>query len=98
MPAPGTKDAKPKKTASRYKPAHGRDFEIEIHAVNEYRTSRTRDRIAYLILAAVIVAMLVALVYGFWQQNFASLKDVWTVVGPLTGTIIGYSFHRGRKD
>ncbi len=98
MPAVRKKDTAAKQPAGRYKPAHGRDFQIEIRAVDEYQTSRARDRIAYLILAGVIAAMLAALVYGFWQQNFSSLKDVWTVAGPLTGTIIGYYFHRGRKE
>ncbi|MDA8248714.1 MAG: hypothetical protein M0Z28_05990 [Rhodospirillales bacterium] len=83
---------------SKYVPAHGRDVEVALAAVNEFETSRTRDNIAYILLFAIGAAMLVATLYGFYRGSFGGLKDVWTVAGPITGGIVGYYFHRGRKD
>jgi hypothetical protein len=42
--------------------------------------------------------MAVAAGYGFYSGNFGTIKNVWTVVGPIIGIVIGYYFHRGRKD
>lgn len=82
----------------KYTPAHGREFEIVIAAVSEYKTSRTRDNITYMFLFAVGAAMLTATLYGFHEGSFAGVRDVWTVAGPITGGIVGYYFHRGRRD
>jgi hypothetical protein len=68
-----------------------------LRAIDERETSRTRDNIAYLLLIAVILAMSTATGYGFYIGDFGGVKDVWTVAGPLTGGIVGYYFHRGRK-
>jgi uncharacterized protein YcfJ len=68
-----------------------------VRVVDEYETSRTRDRIAYFVLGCASAAMITAAIYGFYIGNFGGLKDVWTVVGPIAGGIIGYYFHRGRK-
>jgi hypothetical protein len=86
------------KTPGRYAPAHGRDYDIRLRAMDEYETSRTRDKIAYLVLGTVLGAIIAAATYGLWQQNFGALNAVWTVAGPITGAILGYYFHRGRKD
>jgi len=94
----GSTGASGKRQKSKYKPAHGRDFEIMLRAQDDYETSRTRDRIAYLTLGAVLMAMILAATYGFYHGNLGVVKDVWTVVGPITGGIVGYYFHRGRKD
>jgi len=68
-----------------------------MRVTDEYETSRTRDDIAYILLAAVFIAMLVAVFSGFYYGNFGVVKDVWTVAGPITGAVVGYYFHRGRK-
>jgi hypothetical protein len=87
------------KTSKKKIPGHGRDFDFEmvVRVVGEYETSRTRDRIAYFVLGCASLAMFVAAIYGFYFGNFGVLKDVWAVVGPITGGIIGYYFHRGRE-
>jgi len=98
MPSTDKKGPVTKKTAGKYTPAHGRDYEIRLRALDEYETSRTRDKIAYLVLGTVLGAIVATATYGLWQQDFGALNAVWTVAGPITGAILGYYFHRGRKD
>ena len=43
-----TPSDKPSKT--KFTPAHGRDFAIAVRMMDEYETSRTRDKIAYIVL------------------------------------------------
>jgi hypothetical protein len=71
---------------------------MAVRVMDEYETSRTRDRIAYFVLACGSVAMIAAAGYGFYSGDFGALKDVWTVAGPIIGVVVGYYFHRGRKD
>jgi hypothetical protein len=96
-PSPRSTTEQSKGTKRNYQPAHGRDFEIVMRAADDYETSRTRDGIAYLVLGAVAIAMLMAVAHGLQSGNFGATKDVWTVAGPITGAIVGYYFHRGRK-
>ena len=82
----------------KYVPAHGRDFEVaQWRAMDEYATSRTRDRIAYALLAAGFVSLAAAAGYGVRSGDFGGLRDVWAIAGPIAGGIVGYYFHRGRK-
>jgi len=88
----------PGKSSSRNKriPAHGREVEIVLRAIDDYRTSRTRDHVAYFILGAVSVALILATSYGFYSENFSGLEKVWDA-GPFAGGLLGYYF-RVRKD
>jgi hypothetical protein len=86
------------KSRRKYVPASGREFEVTVAAIDAYKTGRTRDAIAYILLAATGTAMLLAMGYGFYTGNFGGLKDVWTVAGPVTGGVIGHYSHRGRRD
>jgi hypothetical protein len=85
-------------SSNKYTPAHGRHIEIAARVADDYETSRTRDRIAYLVLGGAAMAMVIASGYGFRIGDFAALRDVWTVAGPFAGAIVGYYFHRSRKD
>lgn len=85
------------KTIGKYQAAHGRDYEIEIRATDEYKTSRTRDNISYIIICTSLIALALAGGYGFYVGTFGAVKDVWAVAGPLIGSIVGYYFHRARK-
>jgi hypothetical protein len=90
-----TPSDKPSKT--KFTPAHGRDFAIAVRVVDEYETSRTRDRIAYIVLGCGALSMAVAAGYGFYSEDFGAIKNIWTVAGPIIGIVIGYYFHRGGK-
>lgn len=84
---------------AKYQPAHGRDFDVSLEQLDAYTTSRTRDRVGYIVLGASLGATGVAAVYGFASGDFGGLRDVWAVAGPIVGGIVGYYFHRtGRKD
>lgn len=52
-----------------FKPAIGKPFEADsvstIEALDRYHTSRTRDRIAIIVLGAVVVSVSIATAYGF---------------------------------
>ena len=98
LDTPNRKTASGKASKNKYTPAHGRDFAIAVRVVDEYETSRTRDRIAYFVLACGALSMALAAGYGFYTGNFGTMNDVWTVAGPIIGVVIGYYFHRGRKD
>jgi hypothetical protein len=92
-------DKKPGKTRSKYQPAHGRDFDITmVRELDHYETSRTRDRVSYLVLGCVIGAVGLAAIYGMITGSFGGLRNVWDAGGPIVGGIIGYYFHRSRKD
>ena len=99
MPSPITnpKAVSRKASKNKYTSAHGRDFEMAVRVVDEYETSRTRDKIAYFVLGCGSLAMALAAGYGFYSGNFGAMKDVWTVAGPIIGVVVGYYFHRGRK-
>ncbi len=71
---------------------------MAVRVVNEYETSRARDKIAISIVGFSCMAMAMAAGYGFYSGNFGGLLGVWTVAGPFIGMFIGYYFHRGRKD
>ena len=88
------------KPNSKYQPAHGRDFDITsaVRELDHYETSRTRDRITYLVLGSVIGAVGLAAIYGMVTGRFSGLRNVWEAVGPIVGGVIGYYFHRSRKD
>ena len=99
IPTIGKEDSKRKRSARRrYAPLHGRDFDITLRDLDNYKTSRTRDHIAYVLLAAALAAMLMATVCGLHVGNFSALKDVWAAAGPFIGGVAGYYFHRSRKD
>ena len=98
-PSPkGTKEPSPRK----YVPAIGRrideDDVRQIDAQDRYETSRTRDRLAYLILATLLVALAAAAIYGIRTDSFAPLGQVWAIGGPFAGGIVAYYFNRNRRD
>jgi hypothetical protein len=70
---------------------------MAVRVVDEYETSRTRDKIAWFVLGCGSLAMALAAADGFYSGNFGTMKDVWTVTGPIIGIVVGYYFHRGRK-
>lgn len=84
-----------------FRPVHGRELgEIdvrEIEAKDKYETARTRDRIAYVFLTGMFLSLLIAAVHGLFEGSFATLKDVWAVVGPFAAGIATYYFYRGPK-
>ncbi len=82
----------------KYTPAHGRDYEIVMRAADDYRTSRTRDRISYVILFFALCSIATAAGYGIYSGNFNAVKDVWAVAGPIVGAIVGFYFQRGRNE
>jgi len=98
MPPAPVKSASAKKKANKYTPATGRDFEIEVRVTDEYKTSRVRDNLSYMIMVTALLALALSAGRGFYSGTFEAVKDVWTVAGPLIGAIVGYYFHRGRKD
>lgn len=90
--------SKARSSNKKFQPAIGRDFNVEeIKAIDAYKSSRTRDRIAYLFLVASLAALAIAALLGFYENNFGGVQNVWSVVGPLAGAIAGYYF-RNRKD
>ncbi len=82
----------------KFTPLHGRDFDISLRDLDDYKTARTRDNVAYVLLGAALVAMLMAAAYGFYVGNFGAVRDVWSAAGPFIGGVAGYYFHRSRKD
>jgi hypothetical protein len=87
-----------KSSSKKFTPAHGRDFEIVVRALDSYKTSRVRDNVAYIVVFACLTAMAAAAGYGMYYHDFEYLKNVWVAVGPFAGGVFGYYFHRGRKD
>ncbi len=83
---------------NKYTPLHGREFDISLRDLDHYKTSRTRDNVAYVLLGSALAAMLMAAAYGFHVGYFGALKDVWSAAGPFIGGVAGYYFHRSRKD
>ncbi len=69
-----------------------------IFALDQYQTSRTRDRITTLVLWSAIAALMLAAAYGALTGRFLGLEHVWSVAGPIVTGIIGYYFHRSRRD
>jgi hypothetical protein len=51
-----------------------------------------------LVLGCVIGAAGLAAIYGVITGSFMGLRDVWGAVGPIVGGVVGYHFHRSRKD
>ncbi len=84
--------------SKRFQPAHGREGGISLRELDEYHTSRTRDRLGYIALGAALGATFLAAVYGVTTGDFGGLKDVWAAAGPIVGAVLGYYFHRSRKD
>jgi len=66
MPPPITdsKAASRKASKNKYTPAHGRDFAMAVRVMDDYETSRTRDRIACFVLGCGAVAMALTAGYG----------------------------------
>ena len=98
-PSPqGTKEP----SRRRYVPAIGRRIDEpdvrQIDAQDRYETSRTRDRLAYVILATLLAALTTAAIHGFRTDNFAPLGQVWAIGGPFAGGIVAYYFNRNRRD
>ena len=92
---------KPSRSRAKFQPAIGRDFDNIVSVVqvlDQYRTSRTKDRVAYLVLGCGVGAVGLAAVYGMITGSFSGLRDVWGAVGPIVGGVIGYYFHRSRKE
>jgi uncharacterized membrane protein YoaK (UPF0700 family) len=84
--------------SNKYRSAPGRDFDVSLAELADYHTSRTRDRIAYITLISALAATGIAGLYGLGTGNFSGLNAVWVAAGPIVGIVIGYYFHRGRKE
>ncbi len=82
----------------KFHPAHGREFDISLDDLVRYQTSRTRDRLAYLILAGAAGATAIAALAGFSTGSFTGVQNVWAATGPIIGAVLGYYFHRTHKD
>ncbi len=84
--------------SAKYRPAPGRVLEVSLADLADYHTSRTRNRIAYITLVSALAATGLSGVYGLATGNFSGLNAVWVAAGPIVGIIMGYYFHRGRKE
>lgn len=86
----------------KFTPAIGRRIDEadirQIDARDRYETSRTRDRLAYAILATLLAALTTTAIHGFRTDNFAPLGQVWAIGGPFAGGIVAYYFNRNRRD
>jgi len=67
-----------------------------VKARTEYETSRTRDRIAYVFLAGIAIALAGAAAYGAYHDDFSALGRVWFIAGPFAGWIAARYF--GRRE
>jgi hypothetical protein len=92
-------EVKPKK--GKYRPSIGSsEFDgvvpseevQKIKARDSYETSRTRDKIAFVVLGSSAAALLIAALYGFYTGDFTALVAVWSGVGPIVGGIITWYF------
>jgi hypothetical protein len=87
----------PRKASIKGRPVHGRDIDVSVKVMNEYKTARTRDHLAYVLMGGLTLFVSGATAYGLYHSDFSALRDFWTVAGPFAGAIVGYYFHLGRE-
>jgi hypothetical protein len=87
---------------SKFVPAIGRSLDEadvrQIEARDRFETGRTRDRLAYIAVAALFVALATAALYGLRTDSFAPLEHIWSIGGPFAGAIAAFYFNRNRRD
>ena len=90
------------RSGRKFVPAVGRDLDDadvrQIEARDQYETARTRDRLAYLAIAVLLVSLAGAALQGFWSSSFSPLEHIWSIGGPFAGAIVGFYFNRNRRD
>jgi hypothetical protein len=82
--------------AKPYQVAIGRDFAVlEIQARTDQGTAQTRDLIARVLLASVVLAVGYAAGTGILKGNWSYLQTVWVPAGPLVGAMTAHYFRKG---
>lgn len=76
----------------------GADLGESIKALTSHNTARTRDRLAYVMVVLITVAVGVAFLLGLRSGKFSYLSAIWGITGPVAGAIIGFYFRHDRKD
>lgn len=77
----------------------GEDFPLDaevIEARARYTETKTRGRIALLILGLAAVAVVTATIIGLADGSFNELNCVWIAAGPFIGAVVGH--YLGRKN
>jgi hypothetical protein len=83
-------------SAKSYRVAIGRDFSVqEIQASTEHGTAQTRDLIARVLLACVVLAIGYAAAEGVAKGDWSYLQTVWVPAGPLVGAMTAHYFRKG---
>jgi hypothetical protein len=83
---------------------HGRRLDIEncsldqLRARTEFETTRTRNRIALVVVVGALAALALAFVYGLWAGSMAYVGYVWGVAAPIAAGVIGFYFRRDSKE
>jgi hypothetical protein len=81
---------------SKFSVALGNEFSVEhVEVVRTFEESRTRNNIAYGILAGGAVSLLLSTGIGFTRDDFGLVGDVWSAAGPLIGAVVGYYMNPG---
>jgi hypothetical protein len=94
---------------SRYEVVIGREFEIDAVEVEESpsqakpatltdteRRSRVRERLTYLIFAALVLAIAVATLIGFFDGSYDEVGAVWSAAAFPLGYVFKTYFEEAR--
>jgi len=83
-------------TTKSFQIAIGRDFSVaEIQARTDQGTAQTRDFIARILAACVVVALGYAAGEGILKGDWSYLQTVWVPAGPLVGAMTAHYFRKG---
>lgn len=77
----------------------GEDFPLDAEVIDakaRYAETKTRGRIAFLILILSAAAVMGATGIGFVDGSFNELNCVWIAAGPLIGAVVAR--YLGRKN
>lgn len=77
-----------------YRPAIGKEFEIDEVPTIE---ARTRSFLARVVAVSATTALTITGLYGLTTAQFGPVEAVWAIAGPLVGAVMAYYFgvHRG---
>lgn len=80
----------------KHKPKIGKEFPLDFKEERHFFVERTRARIALVVLAACLSALIGAGGYSMYQRDFSYLSVTWSVVAAPIGWIISHYFRESR--
>ncbi len=83
------------KSKGRFRPAPGKDFDLDPVPSIE---AQTKGFLVRSIVLSAMFALLATGVYGLYYQKFSPVAGTWAVVGPIVGAMVNHYFSGHRKD